>query len=208
MSVPVIAIPREKLVNIGLKYIQSIHYQSTPEELIQDTLRIGEGILTSTGALAIRTGDFTGRCPKDKFTVKDPTTENIIDWNEFNIPIEEKYFHLVHEKIMDHLNQKTEVWIRDCYACADPRYRLNIRVITEKPWTNLFAYNMFLRPTEDELENFIPEFPNSRIAKFYLISSVSRLSSSIKASSSSPTTHSPTPAGVPVKIRSPIFIEK
>ena len=79
MSVPVIAIPREKLVNIGLKYIQSIHYQSTPEELVQDTLRIGDGILTNTGALSVHTGDFTGRCPKDKFTVKDPTTENIID---------------------------------------------------------------------------------------------------------------------------------
>jgi phosphoenolpyruvate carboxykinase (ATP) len=158
MSVPFIAIPREKLVNMGLKYIASIHYQSTPEDLIQDTLRIGEGILTDTGALAVRTGQFTGRCPKDKFTVKDPTTENIIDWNDFNIPIEEKYFHLVHEKIMDYLNQKTEIWVRDCYACADPRYRLNIRLITEKPWTNLFAYNMFLRPEEEELENFRPDW--------------------------------------------------
>jgi phosphoenolpyruvate carboxykinase (ATP) len=158
MSVPVIAIPREKLVNLGLKYIQSIHYQSTPEELIQDTLRIGEGILTNTGALAIRTGEFTGRAPKDKFTVKDPTTEKIIDWNDFNIPIEEKYFHIIHEKVMDYLNQKEEIWVRDCYACADPRYRLNIRVVTEKPWTNLFAYNMFLRPDEEELENFKPDW--------------------------------------------------
>jgi phosphoenolpyruvate carboxykinase (ATP) len=158
MSVPVIAIPREKLVNMGLKYIQSFHYQSTPEELIQDTLRTGEGILTDTGALAVRTGEFTGRAPKDKFTVKDPTTEHIINWNEFNIPVEEKYFHIVHEKIMDYLNQKTEIWVRDCYACADPRYRLNVRVITEKPWTNLFAYNMFLRPEEEELENFKPEW--------------------------------------------------
>lgn len=106
MSVPVIAIPREKLVNMGLKYIPSIHYQCTPQELIQDTLRIGEGVLTDTGALSIRTGAFTGRCPKDKFTVKDPTTESVINWNEFNIPIEEKYFHIVHEKVMDYLNQK------------------------------------------------------------------------------------------------------
>jgi phosphoenolpyruvate carboxykinase (ATP) len=158
MSVPVIAIPREKLVNLGLKYISSIHYQSSPQELIQDTLRIGEGILTNTGALAIRTGEFTGRAPKDKFTVKDPTTEHVIDWNEFNIPIEEKYFHTIHEKVMDYLNQKIEIWVRDCYACADPRYRLNIRMITEKPWTNLFAHNMFLRPDEDELENFRPDW--------------------------------------------------
>ena len=158
MSVPIIAIPRQKLVNMGLKYIHSIHYQSSPEDLIQDTLRIGEGVLTSTGALAIRTGEFTGRCPKDKFTVKDPTTENVIDWNEFNIPIEDKYFHIVHDKMMDYLNRRREIWVRDCYACADPRYRLNIRVITEKPWTNLFAYNMFLRPEEEELENFKPDW--------------------------------------------------
>ena len=82
----------------------------------------------------------------------------MIDWNDFNIPIEEKYFHVIHKKIMDYLNQKAEIWVRDCYACADPRYRLNIRVVTEKPWTNLFAYNMFFRPTEEELENFKPEW--------------------------------------------------
>lgn len=158
MSVPVITVPRDKLVNMGLKYVHSFHYQSSPEELIQDTLRIGEGILTNTGALAIRTGEFTGRAPKDKFTVKDPTTEHMIDWNEFNIPIEDKYFHIIHDKITEYLNKKREVWVRDCYACADPRYRLNIRVLTEKPWISLFAYNMFLRPEEDELENFRPDW--------------------------------------------------
>jgi len=158
MSVPIISIPRERLVNLGLKYIDSIHYQSSPEELIQDTLRIGEGVLTDTGALAIRTGQFTGRCPKDKFTVKDETTEHTVNWNEFNLPIEEKYFHILHKKITGHLNQKKEIWVRDCYACADPRFRLNIRVITEKPWTNLFAYNMFLRPDEDELDRFKPDW--------------------------------------------------
>ena len=90
--------------------------------------------------------------------MKDETTENTVHWNNFNIPIEEKYFHTVHKKITDYLNRKDEIWVRDCYACADPRYRLNIRVITEKPWTNLFAYNMFLRPTEEELDDFIPDW--------------------------------------------------
>ena len=154
MSVPTITISTQSVVKLGLKHVESIHYQSTPQELVQDTLRIGEGVLTDTGALAIRTGEFTGRSPKDKFTVQDETTKDSVHWNEFNIPIEEKYFHLVHKKITDYLNSKKEIWVRDCYACADPRYRTNIRVITEKPWTNLFAYNMFLRPEEDELEDF------------------------------------------------------
>src|SRR5688572_29229087 len=158
MSVPTISIPKGNWVKIGLKNTESIHYQSTPEELVQDTLRIGEGVLTDTGALAISTGEFTGRSPNDKFTVRDETTENTVHWNNFNIPIEDKYFHIIHKKIMEYLNEMPEVWVRDCYACADPRYRLNIRVITEKPWTNLFAYNMFLRPEEEELDTFSPDW--------------------------------------------------
>src|SRR3982751_886473 len=154
MAVPTISMPKEYLVKLGLKHFESIHYQSTPDELIQDTLRMGEGVITDTGALAINTGEFTGRAPKDKFTVKDEVTKESIDWNDVNISIEEKDFHVILKKITDYLNQKNEIWIRDCYACADPRYRTNIRVITEKPWTNLFAYNMFLRPEEEELEDF------------------------------------------------------
>jgi phosphoenolpyruvate carboxykinase (ATP) len=158
MSVPTITISKEKLVKLGLTETESIHYQSTPEELVQDTLRRGEGDLTDAGALAINTGEFTGRAPKDKFTVKDEITADTIHWNNFNLPIEDKYFHIIHEKAMNYLNQMPEIWVRDCYACADPRYRLNIRVITQKPSTNLFAYNMFLRPTEQELEDFTPDW--------------------------------------------------
>jgi phosphoenolpyruvate carboxykinase (ATP) len=158
MSVPTISFSTENLVKLGLKNTESIHYQSTPEELVQDTLRLGEGVLTDSGALAIRTGEFTGRSPKDKFTVKDETTEDTVHWNEFNLPIEEKYFHTIHRRIIEYLDSRPELWVRDCYACADPRYRLNIRVITEKPWTNLFAYNMFLRPEEEELDNFQPDW--------------------------------------------------
>jgi phosphoenolpyruvate carboxykinase (ATP) len=158
MSLPTITIPKEMLVRHGLHHSENIHYQSTPQELVQDTLRLGEGVLTDTGALCILTGEFTGRSPNDKFTVKDEITENTVDWNKFNIPIEEKYFHIIHEKITDYLNEKNEIWVRDCYACADPRYRLNIRVICEKPWINLFAHNMFLRPEEEELDDFVPEW--------------------------------------------------
>jgi phosphoenolpyruvate carboxykinase (ATP) len=158
MSLPTIIIPKEMLVRLGLHHSENIHYQSTPQELVQDTLRLGEGVLTDTGALSILTGEFTGRCPNDKFTVKDEITENTVDWNKFNIPIEEKYFNVIREKITDYFNEKNEIWVRDSYACADPRYRLNIRVISEKPWTNLFAYNMFLRPEEEELDDFVPEW--------------------------------------------------
>lgn len=158
MSVPVVNLPTKKLLQLALKNTESIHYQLSPEELVQDTIRIGEGTLNDTGALIIRTGEFTGRSPKDKFTVKDELTADTIHWNEFNIPIEPKYFDIIYKKAIDFLDQLPEIWIRDCYACADPRYRLNVRCINEKPWNNLFAYNMFLRPTEQELENFEPDW--------------------------------------------------
>ena len=158
MSVPTIMFPVDQLVNIGLHAADNVHYQLSPEELVQDTLRLGEGVLNDTGALVIRTGEFTGRSPKDKFIVKDDLTTNTVHWNEFNIGIDEKYFFIIKKKITDHIAKCPEIWVRDAYACADSRYRLNIRIINEKPWINLFSYNMFLRPTEEELETFKPEW--------------------------------------------------
>ncbi len=158
MSIPIISIPTDKLVTLGLRLSNTIHYQLSPEELVQDTLRIKEGMLNNTGALVIQTGEFTGRSPKDKFTVKDEITASTVNWNEFNLPIDEKYFNIIRKKIIEHYNHLPELWVRDCYACADPRYRMNIRVINEKPWINLFAYNMFLRPAEEELDDFVPEW--------------------------------------------------
>jgi phosphoenolpyruvate carboxykinase (ATP) len=155
---PTISFPTENLLKSGLKFAETIHYQLSPEELIQDTLRLRQGVLNDTGALIINTGEFTGRSPKDKFIVKDEVTSDTVHWNELNIPIEEKFYHIIYKKVMNYLGKLPEVWIRDSYACADPRYRLNIRVVTEKPWSNLFAYNMFLRPNEKQLENFNPDW--------------------------------------------------
>jgi len=158
MSVPTISIPVDKLVGLGLRVANNIHYQLSPEELVQDTLRLGEGVLSDTGALVIRTGEFTGRSPKDKFIVTDDVTADTVHWNDFNQPIDEKYFHIVRKKIIDYYNRQPELWVRDCFACADMRYRMPIRVFNEKPAISLFTYNMFLRPTEDELDDFVPEW--------------------------------------------------
>ncbi|MEO5682987.1 MAG: phosphoenolpyruvate carboxykinase (ATP) [Chitinophagaceae bacterium] len=158
MSFPVVSIPASQLTALGLNLNRDIHYQSSPEELIEDSVCMGEGLLSNTGALVINTGTFTGRSPKDKFIIKDEITTGTVYWNDFNIPMDEKYFHIIHEKITTYLATKDELWIRDCYACADDRYRMNIRVVNEKPWINLFAYNMFLRPLEEELDNFEPEW--------------------------------------------------
>src|SRR6187431_2052037 len=90
-----LTIPGDTLAKLGLKITEQVHYQLSPEELIDQTIARKEGILSNTGALVVNTGEFTGRSPKDKFTVKDEITANSVHWNDFNIPIEEKYFDIV-----------------------------------------------------------------------------------------------------------------
>ncbi len=93
MSVPMMpVIPKNILINLGLQMTGDIYYQLSPEELTEQTLQRGQGVLSDTGALVVNTGEFTGRSPKDRFIVKDILTENTVHWNDFNIPIESKYF--------------------------------------------------------------------------------------------------------------------
>ncbi len=149
--------PTAALVKMGIVN-EKIHYQLTPEELTQQTVERSQGVLSNTGALLINTGEFTGRSPQDKFIVLDAITEHSVDWGGFNTPIDEKYFFQLQEKLTTYLSKQKEVWVRDAYACADNDYRLNIRVVNENAWSNLFCYNMFLRPTEEELEHFEPDW--------------------------------------------------
>ena len=158
MQTLALSCPVDELSKIGLKKTESIYYQLSPEELIQYVLDRKEGVLNDTGALVIHTGEFTGRSPKDRFMVEDDTTRKSINWNEFNIPISSEYFDIIYKKVITYLNNQPQLWVRDCFACADRDYRLNIRVINEKPANNLFAYNMFLRPTDEDLEDFTPEW--------------------------------------------------
>ncbi|HXL58020.1 MAG TPA: phosphoenolpyruvate carboxykinase (ATP), partial [Chitinophagaceae bacterium] len=157
MTVSSLNVPEKQFIQPELTS-RIVHYQLSPEELTEQTVHRQEGVISSTGALCINTGEFTGRCPLDKFMVKDGMTENTVHWNNFNRPIEEKYFHQLRKKLLSYLNNKQEIWVWDCYACAHPEFRINIRVINENPWGNLFVYNMFLRPDENELDNFEPEW--------------------------------------------------
>ncbi|SRX73320.1 phosphoenolpyruvate carboxykinase (ATP) [Aequorivita antarctica] len=134
-----------------------VKYQLSSEELHDETLQKGQGKEAASGALAVDTGEFTGRSPKDRFIVKDDITRDKVWWGNINIPFPPDMFDRLYEKVTDYLSEK-EIYVRDSYACADENYRLNIRVINETPWCNLFAHNMFLRPTEEELAVFDPEW--------------------------------------------------
>lgn len=134
-----------------------IYWNLNFEELTHQTVERGQGTITDMGALAVNTGTFTGRSPKDKFTVKDQITENTVDWGNINIPISPQHFDKIYEDITAFLNGK-DVWVRDAYACASPEFRLNIRVVNETPWANLFCNDLFLRPTEEEILTQIPDW--------------------------------------------------
>ncbi len=121
----------------------------TPDELVHKALERKEGVITSRGALAADTGEFTGRSPKDKFTVCDEKTENTVWWGNVNFKFEPSKFDALLNKVLEHYKGK-ELFVRDAYACAHPEYRLNIKVVTESAYQNLFANNLFLRPAAGE----------------------------------------------------------
>ena len=136
---------------------QNVHYQLSADELHDITIAKGMGRESDLGALAINTGEFTGRSPMDRYIVKDDMTADKVWWGDINIPFDSNAFDALYDKVIHYLNDK-ELFVRDAYACAEREYKLDIRVINEYPWSNMFAYNMFLRPTQEELENFDPEW--------------------------------------------------
>ncbi len=142
---------------IGLKNIATAYWNLRPAELVEEILFRGEGVLTDTGAIAVDTGEFTGRSPKDRFVVCDDITENTVWWGDINIKISPDNFDKLFDKVASYL-QGRDVYVRDAYACAHKDYRLNFRLITETPWSNLFAYNMLNRPSKEELLNFQPDW--------------------------------------------------
>jgi len=144
------------LEELGIKNA-AVHYQLFPNELHAMTIEAGQGIESSTGALAINTGEFTGRSPQDRFIVQDEVTKDKVWWGNVNIPFSSENFDKLYDKVTDYLSNKP-VFVRDSYVCADPNYRLNVRVVTETAWANLFCYNMFLRPEESELEDFAADW--------------------------------------------------
>jgi len=144
------------LNSLGIKNA-TIRYQLTANELHQETLQKKQGIESSLGAIAVNTGEFTGRSPMDRFIVKDAITKDEVWWSPINLPFEEDKFDQLYDKVVDYLSEK-EIYVRDSFACENEKYKLNIRVVNEYPWSNMFAYNMFLRPTEEELKDFSPEW--------------------------------------------------
>ena len=135
------------------------HFQLSSTQLYKKILKNHEGELTELGAINVKTGKYTGRSPKDKFIVTEPSYKDNINWGDINQPMDEETFLKLYNKVLDYLNQKDELYIFSGYAGSDKESRLKLKVINELAWHNLFARNMFIRPESiDEAQNIKPNF--------------------------------------------------
>lgn len=145
----------EWLQKMGLP-TQNILWDLPPDTLVEHTVNQGEGGITSTGALAIKTGKFTGRSPKDRFIVQDDITKDNVWWGDVNKPFDSAKFDALYNKMVKSFDSDSKLYVYDALVGAEEKFRKNLRIVSPKPWLNLFVYNMFLRLTD--FENFETEW--------------------------------------------------
>ena len=148
---------RVDLLAHGIDASGAVYRNPTTSLLYTHALVSGEGKLAESGPLVVDTGRFTGRSPKDKFVVQEPSSEGRIWWGEVNHPLSEEHFEGLREKVTEHLAAADTLYVVDAFAGADEEHRLAVRVITAHPYHALFAKTMFIDPTPDEQESFAPE---------------------------------------------------
>lgn len=144
-----------------------LHLNLPVAELVEQALSRNEAILASNGALVATTGEFTGRSPRDKYTVNEDSVSDYIDWGSVNQAMEPATFNKIYKRVQDYLRDQ-ELFIFDGFAGADPTYRLPIRVINEYAWHNLFVHQLFIRPTDEELLTHKPEFTVIGVPNFVI----------------------------------------
>ncbi|MBM72122.1 MAG: phosphoenolpyruvate carboxykinase (ATP) [Crocinitomicaceae bacterium] len=142
---------------IGLEGVASAQWNLPPSTLVKECILNGEGRLADTGALAINTGDFTGRSPKDRFIVSDDKTNSRVDWGDINQSITSEDFGRLLEDTIEYLQGKN-VYVRDGAVGADPATRINTRVVSELAYSSLFVHNMFLRFVAADIDGADPEW--------------------------------------------------
>lgn len=147
---------------------KNINWNLDSAQLTEQTLTLKQGVLNDKGALCVNTGKFTGRSPKDKYIVKEDITKDSVDWGDVNLPTSQEVYHNLKDKMTAFLEGK-EIWARNCYAGADPNYRINVTVINTMPWANLFCANLFIQPNNVELESFEKEWLIIQIPEFEAI---------------------------------------
>jgi len=134
--------------------------------LVEEALQRREGRLTKDGALLVDTGRFTGRSVKDKYVVRDATTEDTINWGTINQAMSPEHWANLKADFMVALKGQEELYVADLFGGSQPEYRVNVRVINEMAWHNLFIRTLLVRPTAEELAGFVPEYTIINLPSF------------------------------------------
>lgn len=137
--------------------VRAVHDNLTAPGLVAASLRLGESRLSADGAVIVKTGVHTGRSVQDKFVVDEPSVHDEIWWGRVNQPLDPAHFQTLRGRVLAYL-QGRELFTQDLYAGADPEHRIRVRLVTTGPWQALFARNVFIRPSEEELAGFTPDW--------------------------------------------------
>jgi len=150
----------------GIETGAKLHTNLGTAALVEHALANGEGRLAAHGPLVVDTGRFTGRSVKDKFVVRDEKTENTINWGKINQPMSAEHFANLKADFMEALKDKDSLYVADLFGGSQPEYRVNVRVITQLAWHSLFVRTLLVRPTEEELASFEPEYTIINLPSF------------------------------------------
>jgi len=148
---------RYGLIEHGIRNINIAYWNLGTSQLLEHAVRRHEGLFARGGAYVVRTGQFTGRSPKDKFIVRDASTESTVDWGPVNQPMSDSCFDRLYSKMLAYW-QGHDLYVQDCFAGADPRHTLPIRIVAQYAWHALFARQLFVRPDPLRTHEHIPEF--------------------------------------------------
>ena len=167
-----------RLSNQGLTNLNNVYWNLPGEALYEEIIFRGEGRITHQGPVVVNSGKHTARAAQDKYIVREPSTEENIWWGEYNRPISAAQFNEIYSRMQGYV-QGRDLFVQDCYAGADPSYRLPVRIIAEYAWHSLFARNMFVLPqTREEYRQHIPEFTVLCVPSFKAFSPIDSTRSS------------------------------
>ncbi len=150
--------PSFGLTDQGIATAADVKWNLLTAPLVEEALRNGEGILAKDGPLVVETGKHTGRSAKDKFIVRDATTEETVSWGDVNVPMTPEHFALLKADFFAALGEKKQLYVADLFGGSQPEHRVNVRIINEFAWHNLFIRTLLVRPERDELASFAPEY--------------------------------------------------
>lgn len=141
----------------GITNANLIYWTSPTAVLYEQIVRRGEGLISHLGALAVKTGHYTGRAANEKFIVDEPSSRDHVNWGKVNRPFDPEKFDALYKRMTIYM-QGRDLFVQDCFAGASPQHKLPVRIISERAWHSLFARNMFLRATPDELQSHRTQF--------------------------------------------------